>query len=419
MSSDVVVIGAGLAGLACAKELHRAGVDCTVLEASDGVGGRVRTDLVDGHRLDRGFQILLTAYPELERQLDVDALDLRTFSPGALVRVDGEFHRVGDPLREPKVLPSTVRAPIGSWPDRLRLGRLGVELLRAQVPDLLRGDERSTIDELRRRGFGPMIDRFWRPLFAGIQLDPDLEVTSRRFLTILKMLLTGDSGVPAKGMGEIPAQMAASLPDGCVRLDSPVERIDATTATLASGEQVVGRALVVATEGPTAARLIAGVDDPGSRPVGCVWISAPGSPVEGRAIVLDGDGTGPVRNLAPMSNVSPDYAPAGRSLLAAAVPGAMGGPDGFADLADPVLDHLRSWYGDEVDEWEVLRVDRIAHGHPDQRPPTALKRSVRLGEGRYVCGDHRDTPSIQGAMYSGRRCGEAVVADLGARSPAT
>ncbi len=416
MSSDVVVIGAGLAGLACAKELHRAGVDCTVLEASDGVGGRVRTDLVDGYRLDRGFQILLTAYPELDRQLDVEALDLRTFSPGALVRVDGDFHRVGDPRREPTTLVSSVRAPIGSWPDRLRLARLGVELLRAGVPDLMRADERSTIDELRRRGFGPMIDRFWRPLFAGIQLDPELEVTSRRFMVILRMLLTGDSGVPARGMGEIPAQLAAGLPAGMVRLDAPVERIEGTTAVLASGERVEGRSLVVATEGPAAARLLDGVDDPGSRSVGCVWLSAPGTPVEGRAIVLDGDGTGPVRNLAPLSNVAPEYAPAGRSLLAAAVPGATGGPHGYEDLADPVLEHLRSWYGHEVDSWDVLRVDRIAHGHPDQRPPTRLKRSVRLGDGRYVCGDHRDTPSIQGALYSGRRCGEAVVADLGAAS---
>ncbi|MEO1061645.1 MAG: NAD(P)/FAD-dependent oxidoreductase [Actinomycetota bacterium] len=418
MSSDVIIIGAGLAGLACANELRRAGVACTVLEASDGVGGRVRTDTVDGHLLDRGFQILLTAYPELDRQLDVEALDLRTFSPGALVRIDGEFHRVGDPRREPRLVLSNVRAPIGSWPDRLRLARLGVELLRADVPDLMRADERSTIEELRRRGFGPMIDRFWRPLFAGIQLDPDLEVTSRRFLTILRMLLIGDSGVPAKGMGEIPAQMAATLPEGTIRLHSPVERIEGTSAVLASGERVEGRALVVATEGPAAAKLLDGVDDPGSRAVGCVWISAPGAPVEGRAIVLDGDGTGPVRNLAPMSNVSPDYAPAGRSLLAAAVPGSMGGPDGFADLTDPVLEHLRSWFGADVDEWEVLRVDRIAHGHPDQRPPTRLKRSVRLDGGRYVCGDHRDTPSIQGALYSGRRCAEAVAADLGAASSA-
>ncbi|MEM8903157.1 MAG: NAD(P)/FAD-dependent oxidoreductase [Actinomycetota bacterium] len=418
MRSDVVVIGAGLAGLACAKELDRAGIGCTVLEASDGVGGRVRTDVVDGHRLDRGFQILLTAYPELERQLDLDALDLRTFSPGALVRIDGEFHRVGDPLREPSVLPATVRAPIGSWPDRVRLARLGIELLRADVPDLLRDDERSTLDELRRRGFGPMVDRFWRPLFAGIQLDPELEVTSRRFLTILKMLLTGDSGVPAKGMGEIPAQMAASLPDGCIRLESPVDAVDGTSAVLATGERVAGRAVVVATEGPVAAKLLDGVDDPGSRSVGCVWLSAPGRPVDGRAIVLDGDGTGPVRNLAPMSNVSPDYAPAGRSLLAAAVPGELGGPGGIDELVDPVLAHLRSWFGDGVDDWQVLRVDRIHHAHPDQRPPTMLKRSVRLGEGRYVCGDHRDTPSIQGAMYSGRRCGEAVATDLGARSSA-
>lgn len=412
MDTDVVVIGAGLAGLACARAVQAAGRSCVVLEASDGVGGRVRTDVVDGHRLDRGFQILLTAYPEVARHVDVDALDLRMFSPGAVVRIGDRFHRLSDPVREPQTLLSSARAPIGSWGDRLRAAKLAVDLRRAEVPDLMQAEERSTLAELEGRGFGPMIDRFWRPLFAGIQLDPELGVTSRRFLVILKMLLEGDSAVPAAGMGELSAAVAAPLDDGVVRLDHPVERVQGTTAVLADGEQVAGARLVVATEGPAAARLI-GVAEPASRPVGCVWFSAPGRPVEGRAIVLDGDGTGPVRNLAPMSNVSPDYAPAGRSLLAAAVPSPIGGPDGIGDLVGPVRTQLRSWFGAEVDDWEVLRVDRIAHGHPDQRPPTALKRSVSLGEGRYVCGDHRDTPSINGALYSGRRCGEAVLADLG------
>ncbi|MEM9607572.1 MAG: NAD(P)/FAD-dependent oxidoreductase [Actinomycetota bacterium] len=411
MDTDVVVIGAGLAGLACARSLRDAGVECVVLEASDGVGGRVRTDLIDGHRVDRGFQILLTGYPEVARHVDVDALDLRTFSPGALVRVGGEFHRLADPLREPRELLSSARAPIGTWGDRLRAAKLAIDLRRTDVPDLMRGDERSTLAELERRGFGPMIDRFWRPLFAGIQLDPELEVTSRRFGVILKMLLEGDSAVPARGMGELSAAVAAPLDDGVVRLDSPVDRLDGTTAVLAGGERVAGARLVVATEGPAAARLL-GIDEPGSRPVGCVWFSAPGAPVEGRAIVLDGDGTGPVRNLAPMSNVSSEYAPPGRSLLAAAVPSPLGGPDGLDDLVAPVRAQLRSWFGGEVDAWDVLRVDRIAHGHPDQRPPTTLKRSVSLGDGRYVCGDHRDTPSINGALFSGRRCGAAVAADL-------
>lgn len=413
MDTDVVIVGAGLAGLACARALHDRGVDCVVLEASDGVGGRVRTDVVDGFRLDRGFQIILTAYPELERHVDVDALDLRSFSPGALVRIGGEFHRLADPRREPRTLLATARAPIGSWGDRLRTARLAAELWRADVPDLMRADERSTIDELQRRGFGPMIDRFWRPLFAGIQLDPELEVTSRRFNVILKMLLEGDSAVPAEGMGALPALVAAPLPEGVVRLGTPVERLDGAAAVLAGGERVAARAVVVAAEGPAAARLL-GLPDPGSRPVGCVWLAAPGEPVEGKAIVLDGDGTGPVRNLAPMSNVAPEYAADDRQLLAAAVPSPLGGPDGIDDLVDPVLAHLHSWYGAEVEAWEVLRVDRIAHGHPDQRPPTDLKRPVALGDGRYVCGDHRDTPSINGALFSGRRCGGVVAADLAA-----
>src|SRR6186997_2797326 len=134
--TDVVIVGAGLAGLACAQDLTRAGVACTVLEASDGVGGRVRTDAVDGYLLDRGFQILLTAYPEVQRRLDVPALEVGLFEPGAAIRHGGRFHRVSDPLRRPLRIPATVTAPIGTLADKARLVRLVLDVRRHTVPEL-------------------------------------------------------------------------------------------------------------------------------------------------------------------------------------------------------------------------------------------------------------------------------------------
>jgi phytoene dehydrogenase-like protein len=193
-----------------------------VLEASDGAGGRVRTDDVDGFRLDRGFQVLLTAYPELERQLDVTALHLRRFEPGSLVRIGGRFHRVGDPLRMPRSIVGSAFAPIGTLADKARLARLQQRLRRAEPRSLLRGSDVSTLDALRADRFSEtMIDRFFRPLIGGIQLDPGLTASRRMFDIVLKCLTVGASAVPAGGMRAIPDQMAARLAPDSIVLDPP------------------------------------------------------------------------------------------------------------------------------------------------------------------------------------------------------
>lgn len=408
--SDVVIVGAGLAGLVCAGDLTRAGVACTVLEASDGVGGRVRTDEVDGFLLDRGFQILLTAYPEVERRLDLDALDLRRFAPGARVRVGDRFRTVADPLRRPLALPATLTAGVASPADAAKLLRLLVEVRRGSVPDLLRRPETSTAARLERAGFSHrMVERFWQPLFAGIQLDPGLEVSSRRFEVILRMLAVGATAVPARGMGAVPAQLAAALPEGSVRLGAPVARVGPGRVELADGEVLTARAVVVATEGPAAHRLLGErVPDPGSRAAGCLWYSTARPPLEGPWLVL-GSGPGPVRNLAVMSEVAPSYAPPGRALVAAAVPG----PAALAgDLEVRAREQLASWFGSSTTDWELLRTDVIPHGQPAQAPPLHPRQRVGLGEGLFVCGDHRDTASLQGAMFSGERTARAVLARL-------
>ena len=398
-----------MAGLACARTLSAAGVGVRILEASDGVGGRVRSDMVDGFILDRGFQILLTAYPELQRWFTLDELDLRRFHPGATIWTGTRFTNIGDPLRRPLDLPSTVLSPVGTIADKFRLLRLIASVRRGSVPDLLRRRDMSTAARLESAGFSQrFIDQFFTPLYSGIQLDPHLEVSSRRFEVILRMLAVGDSAVPAAGMGSLSDILAAGLAPDVVQCNSAVRRIEGTTAHLESGEKVSGGSLVVATQGSVASQLL-GLPDPGSRPVAAIWFDTTSAPVHGKRILLDGASSGPMKNLAVLSDVAPSYAPKGKALSVAAVPG----PSALSTtLEADVRAQLRTW-GLEPNGWETIRVDVIAHGQPLQLPPLDPRRSVRLGDRRYVCGDHRDTASLQGALFSGRRAAAAILADLG------
>lgn len=411
----VIVIGAGLAGVGCARVLARAGVAPLVLEASDDVGGRVRTDLVEGFRLDRGFQILLTAYPECRAALDYGALRLRPFYAGALVRVEGNFHRLADPYRHPWHGLLGALAPIGTLSDRLAVARLRREVRSGSLEDLARRPETTTLHALRDHGFSEeMIDRFFRPLIGGVTLDRDLSVSRRVFDFIFRMLSLGDNALPAEGMGALPRQIASGLPEGAIRLGTRVRSIEDDAVTLDGGETIGARAVVVATEGPEAARLTGAFPAPDGRAQTVLYYDAPSAPLPGPYLVLDGDGRGPITNLAVPSLVARDYAPPGRHLVAAVVLGDP--PESDESLDGAAHAQLREWFGTRVDDWRRLRVYRIRHALPFRSPPFVERNddAPRVRTGLFVCGDHRQIPSLHGALLSGRRAAEAVLEDLGA-----
>ena len=413
---EVLIIGAGLAGLACAVHLNEAGRTVTILEAGDGVGGRVRTDVLDGFVLDRGFQVLLTAYPEAKAILDYQALGLHSFLPGALVQLGGQRATVADPFRQPLSLIATARAPIGSLVDKGRIALIRHSLAKRTIDEIWQRPDISTLQHLNDEKFSAhMIERFFRPLFGGIFLESELSSSNRMFEFVMRMLADGDNAIPATGMQAIPNQLAARLPAGTIRLGARVGAIGDHAVTLLDLGTIEAKTIVIATEGSQAVKLLGDeLSDPGSVPVSCIYFAADEAPIDRPFIVLNGDGAsrGPVNNLCVPSLVSKAYAPNGRHLISASILGSHRATDNVA-LETAVTAQLTSWFGPQVAKWDHLRTYHVPHALPKQDPPalSQIERSVRIRPDVYVCGDHRDQSSIQGALTSGRRAAEAVIAD--------
>ena len=398
---DVVVVGGGLAGLSAARRLRRAGAEVTVLEAGDDVGGRVRTDVVAGFRLDRGFQVLLPAYPALRRLADVAALRPRPFTRGAIAMTGSGRRWLAGPWHGLPALRGAAVFAVSRPADGARMAALAAkDVLTADRTD----NGRSTAEELRRWGLTrATIEEVLRPFLAGVFLDPALATSSRMFHLIWRSFLRGGGALPAEGMQALPRQLAAGL---TVRTGVEVDAVTEDGVRTRDGEEVRARAVVVATDGDTAARLLPGVEAPGWHAVTTFYYRARTSPLRSPTLLVDGlDDL--LLNTAVLSEVSRAYAPEGSALIAASVP----------DRADPGLEprvrrRLARLYETDTSGWELLGTYAVPKALPVFGPGAPLRRPVRVGPGRYVCGDHRDTPSVQGALVSGQRAAAAALADL-------
>ncbi|SDT67111.1 NAD(P)/FAD-dependent oxidoreductase [Actinoplanes derwentensis] len=411
---DVVIVGGGLAGLSAARRLDRAGVEWLLVEASDRLGGRVATDVIEGWHLDRGFQVLNTAYPRLSALADVDALDMRYFTSGVLVRRGGALHRLENPLREPLTTPKTLLSGIGSLADRLKFAALATRCATLPVNRLLDMPETSTQEMLRAAGLSHrIIEEALRPFFSGVFADRSLDTSSHVAAMVLRSFTRGRIGVPAAGMAALPAAIAGPLP-------FPQLLVGARTLSLGPGMVVTEggelrcRAVIVATDPLGAAGLLGGrLPRPDVHSLTTYYFGADHAPIDEPILLLDGDRREIIANTVVMSNAAPEYAPSGKSLIAATVVGTSA-PSSASDAVIRV--ELSRIYGTPADDWELLEVISIPQALPSASPPQArLRQPVNLGDGLFVAGDHRDSPSLQGAMASGWRTAGAVLASLGAR----
>ncbi|GAA4792105.1 NAD(P)/FAD-dependent oxidoreductase [Actinomycetospora chlora] len=407
---DVVVVGAGLAGLRAARTVARAGRSVVVCEAGDGVGGRVRTDVVDGFLVDRGFQILNTSYPALKASVDLEALDLRRFVPGAAVRdADGRLHRLADPRRVPSWAPRTALDGLLGLQDKARIAALAVRSLVVPPSRQATAPERTTAEELARWGLGGTpTDTFLRPFLSGVLGDRDLETSSRVFSLFWRSFALGDLTVPSRGIGAVPQQLAARLPAGTVLTGTPVERVAPGRVDTPRGTVRAG-AVIVATEGTAAAELLDGrIPSPRTFAL-TTHYHVTAEPPTGQALLhLDGAG-GPIVNTLVLTAAAPSYSPDHRHVVQSTVLG----PDPLPD-ADLRRELARVW-GTPAGSWDELATVRVPRALPATVPPTpeGLRHPVDLGDGLFVAGDHRDTPSTQGALVSGRRTAQEALRFLG------
>lgn len=410
--ADVLIVGAGIAGLTCARHLLSAGIPATLIDADDDLGGRVRTDTLDGpggtYRLDRGFQVFLPVYPEPAGLLDLTRLDLRPFVRGALIRIGNTWARLSDP-RTDTSLPhrlATAFSPAATWGDRLWASRHLLPLLTAQPLPPVIGTAREWLHQC---GFSDRMYRsFWQPFLGGVLLDRSLSAPADFVRFTLRMFAAGGAALPARGIGEIPRQLAAPLPRDRLLLGARAVAVEPGRVLLADGRTLRGRATVVATDAPAARRLLPAQPLPPSpRHTTCLYFAANHPPIAEPILLLSGDADGPVNHAAVLSAVAPDLAPPGKSLISLSTVGPLTTP--LDDLIRQARAQMGRWFGPAAADWHFLRAYPIPHALPAVH---AAQTSPEIAPGLYLAGDHTHAPSLNGAMASGRLAAHAVQAFL-------
>ncbi len=426
-SGPVIVIGAGLAGLTCAAELTRAGRPVVVVEAGNGVGGRIRTDRKDGYLLDRGFQVILDAYPALRRQVELDDLRPAAFDSGATIWDGQRLHSLADPTKHPRALAEDLRSPLFGLPDKVRVAALGFRARTADWPSAREaaGDpatDRSGADLLWDSGFGRrFVDAFARPFWGGITLDPALAGSQGTLRYTLKMFLEGRAVLPESGMQALPERLAARLRLGTVRYNTTVEELvrdgDRVVGIRVRGETWPASTVVIATASPAARRLTGDERFPDDTSgLGCTTIYLKGRrpPEIGKRLLLDGSGRLSVNHVAPLSNVQPAYAPRGRHLLAAVLLGEHAANLDDEAVATQARAETARMLGHSATEWDILSVVRVPFSQFAQPPGIygRLPETESGSPGLIYSGEATADSSQNGAILSGEAAARTILGKI-------
>lgn len=410
MQNDVVIIGGGVAGLSCARELIKKGRQVLVLEANDKVGGRIATEENDGYLFDRGFQVLQTGYPDIDSYLDLDALNLHPFPAGVIIRFRGKFHEIADPRKHPGTILSTLGASVGTLGDRYRLLKLVRHVTGRPMAALFEEAEESALQFLKKSGFtDTFINSFFVPFFAGATLERSLEPSSHVLKYLVRVFAEGDACLPAEGMASIPKQLLADLPADTVRSKAKVVKIDGNTLTLENEEKLQAEKIIIATEESAIQNLVTGAPVRRSISETCLYFSTDWKPpFSDPFLVLNGEDDGPINNIAFPSLVSPRYAPPGKTLVCIVVLGEKW--QAHKVLLEQVVRQGKEWFGRAVDNWQYLKTVRVNHALPEQAIPlpNPYKPYFISGGCVHICGEHQGVPGLLWALQSGKMLADKI-----------
>lgn len=410
MKQDIIIIGAGLSGLSAAVHLHRQGRKVLILEASERAGGRVKTDIIDGFRLDKGFQVLLTAYPEAKDLLNYNDLQLKKMLPGATVLYDGGTFEIADPLRRPKALLNTLFAPVGTLKDKINTLWLKTKLQKMTIDEIFAQAEQSTLKQLLDYGFSQkMIQRFYAPFLSGIYLENNLRTSNRMFDFVMKMFSDGDVAIPALGMEEIPKQLVSLLPELSIQYHKKVSNIIGNTVILEDETIFETNQILIATNANELTKHFRPNLKTESQKVTNVYFEAKKAPNNKAIVVLNASSNKRwVNNLTVISNVSKAYAPIGKVLISASYNGLADVSD--SELAENMKKELEQWYGTQVHHWKMIKTYRIEYALPVQesvRNDVPISE-IKISDTLFICGDHLLNGSINAAFKTGRLAAEAM-----------
>jgi protoporphyrinogen oxidase len=400
----IVIIGAGIAGLTCAKYLKDKGIDATILEASDAVGGRVRTDVVDGFKLDRGFQVLLTSYPEARKLLNYKDLRLKTMPSGARIRRGNTFSVMPNPLKNITTAPQALFAPVGNFWDKLKVLQLNLSVRNAAEPSVQASQ--TTLEFLKEFGYSDtIIERFFRPFFRGVFLEKGLQTDAAFFKFLFRQFAQGDVVVPENGMQAIPEQIAAHLAPHQIRLNTPVEKIEGKTIFLKNGETILADKIVVATDANIAAKLLGENTVTPFNSTDCLYFETdkPLS-IKGKSYLIINANSGElIDHLVVLSDIAPTYAPVGKTLISVSVVGKNNLSE--IDLTEKIQRELSNWFG-ENHVWRHIKTYRIAEALPQYFSDSKTYKSLKINDYTFRCGDYTAYPSLNAAMKTGREVAE-------------
>lgn len=408
----VIIVGAGIAGLSAAKLLKQAGLEILVIEASNKIGGRVCTETNEGFLLDKGFQVLLSAYPLAQELLDYDVLNLKPFLPGAKILHQQGITEIMDPLRKPNAFLKTLFSPAGSLGDKFQMLRLKKSLEKKSIKDIFNEPEQSTDSYLLQLGFSDkMIEWFFRPFLGGIFLERDLITSSRMFNFIFKMFSEGDTVIPEKGMGEIPKQLASSLSENEIMLNKVVVFVDKGEVKTIDGNSYHADYIIIATDelhqpspNKTVIRKYQKVTN--------IYFTASSRPFKDQVIALNANKDALVNNIAVMNNIAEGYSPSGEALISLSILKEVAAIS-TAELVEMVKNELYVWFK-EIKEWRFLERYDISYALPNQDSvsgePSA--KPLKLDDGLYQCGDFLTNGSINAAMWSAKKVSQLILDDI-------